>query len=124
LLAQLPKHSKEGLPIRAGHAHPCPTERCRVVLAWYDAQEFPEPGELTLPGAAEDRNEQFVSGAKVIQQHARGYSRCLHKWLKTVRKAKRQSMVGAPIEELVGDVRLRVSSHALIFSRNERYVYR
>jgi hypothetical protein len=48
----------------------------------------------------------------------------LHEWLKAVRKAEVQGMVGAPIEELVRDLRLRLSTHATIFSRNDRYVYR
>ncbi|WP_185203244.1 hypothetical protein [Glaciihabitans sp. INWT7] len=43
---------------------------------------------------------------------------------KAVGKAVREGVVGALIEEPVGDLRLLVSAHETIFSRNDRYVYR
>lgn len=124
LFTQLPEHAQIRLPVRTRHRDPCSSEGHRVALVRPDAQQLTERETLALSGLTEDRAQQLITRAEVVQQHASRSSCRLDQRLEPVRKTVLEGVVGALGEKLLRDLWLPSPAHEPIFSRNGCYVYR
>ena len=75
-----------------------------------------------MAGVPEDLAKQSVTGSEVVDQHPVRYACCGGQRREPVREAVLERVVGADIEDPLPDLRLALSAHAPIFSRNDRYV--
>jgi hypothetical protein len=109
--------------VRSCHRGPGVAQGRRVALLGADAQEVGERLELALSRPSEDLAEQAVAGPEVVDQHPARGSSGGRQWPEPVGKPVLERVVGAHVEQPLPDVRLRVPSHALMFSRNDWFVY-
>jgi hypothetical protein len=86
------------------------------------AQHLSESVEVALTRSLQSRPQQVVASAKVVQQHARRGPRRAHEWIQAMRKSVLKRVIDAGVKEAIRDVRLTLSTHTLIFSRNKRYM--
>ena len=122
--AQLAEHLQIRPALRAGHRGPGAAQGGGVGLVELHAQEVAEHLELSLPGATEDRAQQVVAAAKVVDQHAGRGASGIGQGFEPVGQAVLEGVVGARVEEPLLDLRLRMPAHSTIFSCNGPYVYR
>src|SRR6476659_7370523 len=87
-------------------------------------QQLAEGVQLTLATVGEDGAQRRAAVAGVVDQQPGRRARGDGERLQPVGEAVLEGMVRAGVEESLFDLRLYVSTHQGIISRNEHYVYR
>src|SRR5665213_870819 len=122
-VVQPAEHAQVGLALRPGDRRPCAGQGHRVGLVGSQAYELGEGLDLAPPGLSQDLAEQSVTGLEVVDQHPARGARGGRQRPKPIREPVLERVVGARVEKPLLDLRLALSAHQVIFSRNARYVY-